>query len=412
MFDQYLARRYRTEVRPSPEAYLIKDRTAVVGVANTEFSKNSGRTTVQMACEVIKGVVEDAGMKIEDIDGLVRFTGDATDEDTLINALGIPDLNFFGQCPMGGSGGTNIVMHAALAVATGVAKYVVAYRSMNEYSGARIGRRGEALGAEKGPKTVRFMKDSYGAPYGFISPVSWVATFARRYMHVYSATREHLAWVSINNREHAQTNPNAMFYGRPITMKDYFEAPMVVEPFCRLDCCLDSDGAVALLVTTAERARDLKQRPAYILAAVQGTATDGEMMTSHHRPRIERLPESWYTGEELWRVSGVTPKDIDVCQLYDAFSILPIAQLEEYGFCGEGEGPDFCWERERIKVGGELPINTSGGLMSEAYIHGVNLVAEAVRQIRGTSLNQVKDAELSMVTAGLGVPTGAIIFRR
>jgi acetyl-CoA acetyltransferase len=175
---------------------------------------------------------------------------------------------------------------------------------------------------------------------------------------------------------------------------------------------MDVDGAVAIIVTSAERAKDCKQTPAYILAATQGTATDSESMTSFYRPRIERLPEVWYAGQELWRVSGVTPKDIDVCQLYDAFSILLPAQLEEYGFCGEGEGADFCWGAERIGVNGELPLNTSGSLMSEGYIHGMNLIAEAVRQIRGTSVNQVKDVELSMSTAGLGVPTGAVIFRR
>jgi acetyl-CoA acetyltransferase len=148
------------------------------------------------------------------------------------------------------------------------------------------------------------------------------------------------------------------------------------------------------------------------LACTEATAVDGESMTSLMRPRISRLPESWYAGQELWRVSGVTPKDIDVCQLYDAFSILVPAQLEEYGFVGEGEGGDFCWGGDRIRVGGELPLNTAGSLMSEAYIHGMNLIAEAVRQIRGTSTNQVKDVELSMSTAGLGVPTGALILRR
>jgi len=410
MFDEYLARRYRTELRPSPEAYLIKDRTAIVGIGTTEFSRASGRTTLQMISEAIKSATEDAGLKIEDIDGVIRFNGDSTDVETLVSTLGLPDLNFFADCPMGGSACVATVMHAAIAVATGLAKYVVCYRSMNEYSGSRFGRptvqRSTAMASRGGGLR------GFTGPYGLASPASQVAMFTRRYMHEYGAIREHLGWVSMNDRAHAQNNPNAMFYDRPMTMKDYLEAPMIVEPFCRLDCCLDSDGAVAIIVTTAERARNLRQRPAYILAATQATATDVQSMTSHNRPRIERLPESWYAGQELWRVSGVTPKDIDVCQFYDAFSILPLAQMEEYGFVGEGESGDFSWGGERIKVGGELPINTAGGLLSEAYIHGVNLVAEAVRQIRGTSTNQVKDAELSMSTAGLGVPTGALILRR
>lgn len=410
MFDQYLARRYRTETRPSPEAYLVKDKTAIVGIGQTEFSRASGRTTLQLACEAIKSAAEDAGLKIEEIDGLLRYNGDGTSTETLVSALGLPDLNFTGSNPMGGSGCTAMIMHAAIAVATGVAKYVVCYRSMNEYSKTRIGRvssRPERVG-----NVTRNFQDGFLAPYGYSSPVSWVAMFARRYMHEYGATREHLGWVAINARTHAQTNPNAMFYGKPMTMDDYLAAPMIVEPFCRFDCCLDSDGAVALIVTTAERARNLRQRPAYILASTQATATQGQSMTSHNRPRISRLPESWYAAQELWRLAGVTPKDIDVCQLYDAFAVLPIAQLEEYGFVGEGEGPAFCWGRERISIGGELPLNTAGSLLSEAYIHGVNLITEAVRQIRGTAVNQVANVELSMTTAGLGVPTGALILRR
>jgi len=409
MYDQYIARRFRKEVRPNPEAYLIKDNTAIVGIGQTEFSRASGRSTEQLACEAIQAAADDAGLKMEDIDGIVKYSMDPNDENALVGSLGLSDLNFYGECPHGGGACTPTVMHAAIAVATGLAKYVVCFRAMNEYSGRRYGRTGlERVG--KG--TVRNFKDSYQGPYGYMSPVAKVAMFARRYMHQYGATREHLGWVSIVCRENAQRNPNAMFHNKPMTMQDYLEVRMIVEPFCLYDCCLDSDGAVAVIVTSAERAKDLKQRPAYILACTEATATDGESMASLMRPRIERLPESWYSAQELWRVSGVTPADVDVAQLYDAFSVLPIAQLEEYGFVGEGEGADFCYGGDRIRVGGELPINTSGSLMSEVYIHGMNLIAEAVRQIRGTSTNQVDNVEISMSTAGLGVPTGALILRK
>ncbi len=408
MFDQYLSQRYRTEARPSSEAYLVKDRTAIVGIGVTEFSKESGRSTLQLACEAIKTAVEDAGLRIEDIDGIVKYTLEATDENTLMSSLGIPTLNFFADCPYGGGACIPTVMHAAIAVATGLAKYVVCYRSLNEFSGRRYGR----IGSERVGLSARNFQDGFLAPYGLMSPVSWVAMLARRYMYEYGATREHLGWVSIVCRENAQLNRRAMFFGRPIAMKDYLEARMIVEPFCLLDCCPDTDGAVAVIVTSAERARDLKQRPAYILAATQATATDGETVTCYHRPRISRGPESWYASQELWRVSGVTPNDIDVCQFYDAFSVMPIIQLEEYGFCGEGEGADFCWGGDRIRVGGDLPLNTAGGLLSEGYLHGMNLIVEAVRQIRGTSTNQVNNVELSMSTAGVGVPTGALILRR
>jgi len=187
---------------------------------------------------------------------------------------------------------------------------------------------------------------------------------------------------------------------------------MIVEPLRLFDCCVDSDGAVAIIVTTTERAKDLKQTPAIIMGATQGIATQGEMMTSLYRPIVSGLPESWYAAQELWRVSGVKPQDVDVAQLYDAFTPLIPMQLEEYGFCGVGEGAAFCEGGDRIRLGGELPVNTSGGHLSEAYIHGMNLISEAVRQIRGTSTAQVKDVELSLVTGGLGVPTSALLLRR
>jgi len=404
MFDQYLARRYRTTVRPRVEDYKIKNNVAIVGIGATEFSKDSARSECQMACEAIRDAVEDAGLKIEDIDGLVKFAMDYTDEMHIVSALGIPDLNYFGECGWGGGASCATILHAA----TGAANYVVCYRGMNERSGRRYGR---VPGVEQ---VMIAPHDHFGSimPYGFATPPSWVAMFTTRYMHEFGATSEQLGWVAIVCREHACRNPKAMFYGRPLTMEDYHNARMIVEPLRLFDCCLDTDGAVAIIVTSTERAKDLKQTPAIILGATQGIATQGELMTSVYRPRISGLPESWYAAEELWRVSGVSPKDIDVAQFYDAFTPLIPMQLEEYDFCGVGEGAAFCEGGDRIRLGGDIPCNTSGGHLSEAYIHGMNLIAEGVRQIRGTSTSQVEDAELSLVTGGLGVPTSAILLRR
>ena len=410
MYDEYLSRRYRTTVRPRVEDYKIKDNVAIVGIGATEFSKDSGRSEAQMACECIKSAVDDAGLKIEDIDGLVKYAMDYTDEMHIVSALGIPNLNYFAECGWGGGASCATVLHAAAAIATGAAKYVVCYRAMNERSGRRYGR---APGTEQ---VMIAPNDHYGyiMPFGLATPPSWVAMFTTRYIHEFNATAEQLGWVSIVCREHACMNPNAMFYGRPITMQDYLDARMIVEPLRLFDCCVDTDGAVAVILTSSERAKDLKQRPAYILGATQGIATQGEMMTSYYsgRPRISGLPESYYAGQELWRVTGLTPKDVDVAQFYDAFTPLIPMQLEEYGFCEVGEGCAFCEGGDRIRVDGEIPVNTSGGHLSEAYIHGMNLIAEAVRQVRGTSTAQVKDAEISLVTGGLGVPTSAILLRR
>jgi acetyl-CoA acetyltransferase len=408
MFDQYLARRYQTTVRPSREDYLIKDNVAIVGIGATEFSKDSGRSEIQMVCEAIREAVDDAGLSMDDIDGLVRFTMDYTDEMHVAGSLGIPNLTYFGECGWGGGASCATILHAASAVAAGVANCVVCYRGMNERSGRRYGR---VPGMEQ---VMTAPNDHFGSlmAYGFATPPSWVAMFATRYMHEFGATAEQLGWVAVVCREHACMNPRAMFYGRPITLQDYMEAKMIVEPLRLFDCCVDTDGAVAIILTSTERARDLRQTPAIIMGATQGIATQGEMMTSYYRPMISLLPESWYAGQELWRVTGVTPKDVDVAQFYDAFTPLIPMQLEEYGFCGVGEGVAFCEGGDRIRVGGEIPCNTSGGHLSEAYIHGMNLIAEGVRQIRGTSTAQVKDVEISLVTGGLGVPTSALLLRR
>ncbi|MFC2058266.1 lipid-transfer protein [Chloroflexota bacterium] len=397
------------EVRPSPEAYLIRDKAAIVGIGATEFSRSSGRSELQLACEAIKAAVEDAGLKMEDIDGIEKYTADRATIPSLVSCLGIPNLTYYGESTHGGGATNATALHAATAVVTGVAKYVVCFRALNESSGPRFGR---APGADEMTPTTPSVQYGYFQPFGLMTPSSWVAMVTRRYMHEYGATSEQLGWVAVVCREHAQKNPNAILYGRPITLQDHQESQMIVDPLRRLDCCLDADGAIAYVVTTAERARDLKQRPAYILGASQGIATDGEWMTSFYRPIISGLPEVWYMGQELFRVAGVTPKDFDVVEFYDAFTPLVPMQLEELGFCGRGEGAAFCEGGDRIRIGGELPINTAGGALAEAYIHGLQLIAEGVRQIRGTSTNQVKDAELVLVTGGLGVPTSGLILRR
>lgn len=408
MFDQYLARRYRKSVRPRPQDYLVKDNAAIVGIGSTEFSKDSGRSELQMVCEAIKLAVDDAGLEMENIDGMVRFVMDFTDEMHIASSLGIPELDYFGECGWGGGAGCAMVMHAAAAVVTGAAKYVVCYRTMNERSGRRYGHTPGVEFTQTAPN------DQFGffMPFGLSSAPIWMAMFATRYNHEYGVTPEQIGSIPVLWRENACQNPNALFYGKPITMQDYLESRMVVDPLRLFDCCVDTDAAVAFIVTTSERARDLKQRPAYILGAAQGTATQGELMTSYYRPKISMLPESWYTGQELWRTTEVTPADVDVAQFYDAFSYMVPMQMEEYGFCGPGEGAAFCEGGDRLRVGGQLPCNTSGGQLSEAYVHGMNLIMEAVRQIRGTARIQVPDAELSFVTSAPAVPTSAILLRR
>jgi acetyl-CoA acetyltransferase len=296
-------------------------------------------------------------------------------------------------------------MHAAMAVASGVANVVVCYRAMNERSGMRFGGFAGNMST-----TPPFM--SWYAPWGLLTPATWVALHARRYMEAFGVTNEDFAPIAVVDGAHAARNPTAWFYGRPITLEDHQASRWVVEPVLRLlDCCQESDGGVALVVTTAERARDLPQTPAVITAAAQGATFDGEMMTSYYRDGLLGLPEMGFVASQLWEASGLGPADISTAFLYDHFTPFVLMQLEELGFCKRGEGKDFATV-ENLSLGGILPMNTSGGLLGEAYIHGMNGITEAVRQIRGTSCNQVERVDHVLVTAGTGVPTSGLILGR
>jgi len=384
-------------------SHPLRDRTAIAGIGQTEFSKESGRTELQLACEAVKAALDDAGLTPADVDGLVTFSLDSSDEMEVARNLGIDEVTMFSRVPYGGGAAAGTVLQAAMAVATGVAEVVVVYRAFNERSGLRFGNISGAL-------TTMPLWLSWYAPFGLLTPASWVALHARRYMHEYSVTNEHFGQISVVDRTHAATNPDAWFFGRPITIEDHQASRWVVEPVLRLlDCCQESDGGVALVVTSAERARDLRQPPAYITAAAQGARFDGEMMTSYYRDEIVGLPEMGVVADRLWRQSGLGPADISTAFLYDHFTPFVLVQLEELGFCAKGEAKDFA-TIENLSLGGALPINTSGGLLGEAYIHGMNGITEAVRQVRGTSCNQVDDVEHVLVTAGTGVPTSGLIL--
>ncbi|MEW6267951.1 MAG: lipid-transfer protein [Thermodesulfobacteriota bacterium] len=384
----------------------LRDRAAIAGIGQTEFSKASGRSELQLACECIKSALDDAGLAPRDVDGLVTFTMDSSEEAEVARNLGIPQLTLFSRIPYGGGGACAVVMQAAMAVATGAAEVVVCWRAFNERSGMRFG--GAAMaGAAMLPPFL----DMYG-PYGLLTPASWVALQARRYMHEYGVTNEHFGRIAVVDRKHAATNPAAWFYQRPISLEDHQSSRWIVEPVLRLlDCCQESDGGVALVVTTTERARDLRQPPAVIVAGAQGAAEDGEMMTSYYRDDITGLPEMGVVARKLWADSGLSPADVQTAFLYDHFTPFVLVQLEELGFCGRGEAKDFATV-ERLSLGGELPINTNGGLLGEAYIHGMNGITEAVRQIRGSACNQVPDVEHVLVTAGTGCPTSGLVLRR
>jgi acetyl-CoA acetyltransferase len=380
----------------------VTARAAIGGVGATEFSKDSARSELQLACEATLDALDDAGLQPSDVDGMVTFTMDANDEISIARSIGIPELRFFSRIHHGGGAACATVQQAAMAVTTGIADVVVCYRAFNERSQNRFGRTDRVRPG---------MSYDWYAPYGLVTPAAWVAMFAQRYMHEFGVTSEDFGRVSVADRKHAATNPKAWFYEKPISLDDHQSSPWIVEPLHLLDCCQESDGGVAIVVTSEQRARDLKNAPVAIAAAAQGSSFDQESMTSYYRDEINGLPEMGLVGRQLWEQSGLSPVDIQTAILYDHFTPFVLVQLEELGFCKKGEAKDFI-AGGTIEIGGSLPINTHGGQLGEAYIHGMNGIAEAARQIRGTSVNQLDGVEHVLVTAGTGVPTSGLILGR
>jgi acetyl-CoA acetyltransferase len=386
-------------------ARTLSGRAAIAGIGATEFSKESGRSELQLSCEAVLDALADAGLTAADVDGLVTFTMDNSSEIAVARELGMGDLRFFSRINYGGGAACGTVQQAAMAVATGVADVVVCYRGFNERSGQRFGQ--VSMWAATQVNT-NGLDNAFTYPYGLSTPAATVAMQARRYLHEYGATSADFGRVAVADRRHAATNPKAFFFGKPITLEDHQASRMIADPLRLLDCCQESDGAVAIVVTTPERAADLRQTPAMITAAAQGSAPGQFVMTSYYRDDIG-IPEIGVVGDELWRQSGLGPDQIQTAVLYDHFTPYVLMQLEELGFCKPGEAKDFIADGA-IEIGGRLPLNTHGGQLGEAYIHGMNGIAEAVRQVRGTSVNQVDGVAHVLVTAGTGVPTSGLIL--
>ncbi|MGN9791554.1 lipid-transfer protein [Streptomyces sp. OZ13] len=380
------------------EKDALGGRAAVVGIGATEFSKNSGRSELRLAAEAVRAALDDAGLSPADVDGMVTFTMDTNPEITVAQAAGIGELSFFSRVHYGGGAACATLQQAALAVAAGIAEVVVCYRAFNERSGRRFGS-----GVQHREPTAEGAALGWNLPFGLLTPASWVAMAAQRYLYAYGLTPEAFGHVAVTGRRHAATNPAAYFYGRPITLEDHAASRWTVEPLRLLDCCQETDGGQAIVVTGLERARDLRRPPAVILAAAQGAGRAQEQMTSFYRDDLTGLPEMGVVARQLWRTSGLAPRDIDVGIVYDHFTPFVLMQLEEFGFCKSGEGAAFV-------ASDVLPLNTHGGQLGEAYLHGMNGIAEAVRQLRGTAVNQIPGAARALVTAGTGVPTSGLVL--
>lgn len=385
----------------------LSEKAVIAGIGATDFSKESGRSELRLAAEAVQAAVKDAGLEMSDVDGLVSFTMDTNTEIAVARAAGIGSLKFFSRIHYGGGAACATVQQAAMAVATGVADVVVCYRAFNERSGMRFGQVNTALVHQVNSSGT---DNAFSYPHGLSTPAAFVAMVAQRYMHDYGATSEDLGRIAVADRKHAANNPAAFFYNKPITLEDHQNSRFIAEPLHLLDCCQESDGGVAIVITSPERAKDLKHRPVKIAAAASGSGPDQYIMTSYYRPELAGLPEMNIVGNQLWEQSGLTAADMDAAILYDHFTPYVLMQLEELGFCGRGEAKDFVREPHALEVGGRLPLNTHGGQLGEAYIHGMNGIAEGVRQLRGDSVNQVEAAEKVLVTAGTGVPTSGLVL--
>jgi acetyl-CoA acetyltransferase len=361
------------------------------GIGHTEFSKDAGRSPLQLAVEAGRAAIRDAGLTPADIDGSVTFQLDRNDELAVIRNLGIPQLRFSSRTRGGGGGACATVQHAAAAVVSGQARAVLIWRAFNERSRHRFG--------QPSPRPPDPTWDFY-LPFGLDTPAKIYGLTFQRYMYRYGLTNADFGLYAVVARKYASTNPNAWFYKRPITLDDHQASRWIVEPLLRLlDCCQESDGGVALVVTRADRSADMPNPAIRIAAASAANVQDGDEMFNYYHPDLTTFVEGGALGEDLWAKSGYGPWDMDVAMIYENFSPIVFMQLEAFGYCGPGEASDFI-ASGAIGPDGRIPVNTNGGLLGEGYIHGMNNIIEAVRQLRGTAPNQVAGAERALVSAG------------
>ncbi len=382
----------------------LRGRAAVVGVGETPYYKRgqSPDAEFKLALQAIIAACSSAGISPKDIDGFASFSNDRSDASRLAAALGIHDLRFANmQWGGGGGGGSAAVGNAAAAIATGMAECVVVFRALAQGQFGRFGQgmRGQRISGEF----------AHTIPYGLMSPAQMFAMKVQRFMHDHGVEQSALRAISLASYAHAQANPRAVMYGRPLNEAAYDASRWIVEPFHLYDCCLENDGAAAMVLVSAERARDFDHPPCYLLSAVAG---------SHYRAAapVHNTPDyatsTFKTlAPRLFDMARVTANDVDVLQSYENFTGGVLMSIVEHGFCSPEDVNAFFRTENLVAPGGKLPLNTSGGNLAECYMHGLGLNIEAVRQIWGESTSQVDGADVSMVISGpMVTPVSACIF--
>ena len=382
----------------------MRGRVAVAGVGETAYYKRGEAPDAEfkLALKAILQACESAGINAQDIDGFASYSNDRSDPSHLAAALGCKELRFANmQWGGGGGGGSGAIANAAAAIHAGLADTVVVFRALAQGQFGRFGQ---------GPRRNTISGDgAYTVPYGLMSPAQMFAMKVVRFMHDHGVQQEALRAISLASYSHAQNNPRAVMYGRPLDEEKYDQSRWIVEPFHLYDCCMENDGAAAMILVSAEKAKDLPHKPCYVLGAVSG---------SHYRAgaSVHNTPDyatsTFKTlAPRLYDMAQVQPADVDVLQSYENFTGGVMMSIVEHGFCAPQECNDYFVKERFDYAGGQLPLNTSGGNLAECYMHGLGLNVEAVRQVWGDSTSQVKNADVSMVISGpMVTPVSACIF--
>ena len=399
----------------SPTPDPVAGRATVAGIGQTTYAKNLGRTELDLACEAVLAACADAGFDVAAVDGITSYHVEQVAELDLAGALGLHNCSFMARTTSGGGGAASVVGLAAMAVASRQAESVIAFRSRNRSKGASYGS-DRNQGGRPWEKVGGGVSDGrqWHNPFGVAAPAHEMALIARRHMALFGTTAEQFGLQAVAQRYHASRNPAAIMR-EPITLDDWRTARPIAEPIRLVDCSLEHDGATAILVTTPERARDLRQPPVTVLAQAMGVGPIHVALADYFRTSSswdERDHAGRHIARQVFGRAGLTPADVDVAMIFDHFTMAVPLSLEQYGFCALGEGGPMIESGATRWPDGGLPVNTHGGSNGEAFIHGVNHVPEAVRQLRGTSTCQVEGAEVALVTGAITDPAGAVLLGR
>ncbi len=385
----------------------LRGRVAAVGVGETTYYRHSQAPEPEfvLCLKAILAACADAGIDPRDIDGFASYSNDRNDPSALATALGTHELRFSNmQWGGGGGGGAGALANASAAIAGGLADCIVVYRALAQGQFGRFGQGAKIPGV---PGDLALVM-----PYGQMSPAQFFAPKVIRFMHEHNVGQEALRAIAMASYHHAQANPRAIMYGKPLTEEKYDESRWITEPFHLYDCCMENDGAAAVVLVSADRARNLKQTPAFVLGAAIGApsrvpGSPGAAFATPDYPSSHFKP----VAKHLYAMAGVGPQDVDVVQCYENFTGGVLMALVEHGFFQPDEAMDFLKLENLIAPTGKLPLNTSGGNLAECYMHGLELQIEAVRQIRGQSTSQVLDADVSLAVAGPMVsPVSTILY--